>query len=325
MFSPFWFIHRQLFVTIDKPTASFTGKTVIVTGSNQGLGLEAARWITQLGATRVILACRNVDKGRTAATSIRNSTQCSPETIDVWALDMSSYASVQAFSERVKTELPRLDCLLANAGIMATKYNVTENNEETITTNIVSSFLLGFLIHPKLAETAHKFNTETHLTFPGSELYKVAKFKERKVPEGKIFATLNSKETANMSDRYNVSKLMTILLVEKMGELAPLGKSGVIINAVCPGFCYSGITREYSGFAVSMFHKMFARETEVGSRLLVDVSSASSASHGHYLPDGKIVTLVGMCKGKEGQELKARLWAELSPKLEGIHEGVTKL
>lgn len=229
------FIRRQLFLTIPKPTASFAGKTVVITGSNTGLGLEAARWITQLGATRIILACRSTDKGRAAADSIRTSTKCSLDMLEVWELDMSSYASVQAFVERAKTELSRLDAVIANAGVLTTKFKVTEDNEETITTNVVSTFLLALLLHPKLVETARKYNTETHLTFIGSELYKTAKFKECKVPEGQIFPTLNNEKKTDIADRYNVSKLITILIVEKVGQLAPLEQSGVIVNSVCPG------------------------------------------------------------------------------------------
>lgn len=68
---------------------------------------------------------------------------------------------------------------------------------------------------------------------------------------------------------------------------------------------------------------MFARDTEVGSRLLVSVACAGSESHGRYLPDGKIAQkLGGSCKGKDGEVLKERLWTELSAKLEDIKKGV---
>jgi NAD(P)-dependent dehydrogenase (short-subunit alcohol dehydrogenase family) len=75
----------------------------------------------------------------------------------VWDLDLSSYASVLAFPERFKSELPKLDVLIANAGIGTKKWRKTEDNEETITTNVVYTSLLAFLIHPKLRETASKY------------------------------------------------------------------------------------------------------------------------------------------------------------------------
>jgi len=229
------FIYRQFIYEPPVPTASFKGKTVIVTGSNVGLGLEACRWMVRLGASLVILACRNVEKGKAAAEDIQATTLCSPDILQVWHLDMSSYASVQAFSDRVKAELPRLDVLIANAGIGTMTFRMTEDNEETITTNVVSLSLLAFLLHPKLRETAVQYNTQTHITVTASELYEVAKFKEREAPDGQLFATLNDKTKAHMSDRYNVSKLLEIFVVRQMAALSPLSSSNVIVNCVAPG------------------------------------------------------------------------------------------
>lgn len=229
------FIHRQFIYEPPIPTASFKGKTVIITGSNVGLGLEACRWLVRLGASQVIIACRNIEKGKAAAKDIRATTSCSPDTLQVWHLDMSSYASVKAFADRAKAELPRLDVLLANAGLATNKFRMTEDNEEMITTNVVSLSLLALLLHPKVHETAVKYNTETHITATGSELYEVAKFKERDARDGQLFATLNDKDKANMGDRYNVSKLLLICSIKQIAALAPFDSSRVVVNCVAPG------------------------------------------------------------------------------------------
>ena len=229
------FIYRQFIYEPPVPTASFKGKTAIVTGASSGLGLEACRWMVRLGASQVILACRNVEKAKAAAKDIQATTSCSSDILQVWHLDLSSYASVQAFSDRVKAELPRVDVLIANAGLATLKFRITEDNEETITTNVVSMSLLAFLLHPKLRETAAKYNTETHFTVTGSELYEVAKFKERKAPAGELFATLNDESKASMFDRYNVSKLLAIFVVKQIAALSPTSSSGVIVNCVAPG------------------------------------------------------------------------------------------
>ena len=232
---PLAFIHRQFIYKPPAPTASFEGRTVIVTGGSGGLGLEAARWTIRLGASRVILACRNLEKGKAAAKSLQETTLCPSGTIDVWRVDLGSYASVQAFAKRVKDELPRLDVLLGNAGIWTDVFRKTEDNEESITTNVVSLALLGFLLIPKLRETAVKYNKRTHFTVTGSELYEVAKFKERKAPPGQLFETLNDKNKTVMGDRYNVSKLLVIFLVKQMAEMLPLASNNIIVNCVAPG------------------------------------------------------------------------------------------
>lgn len=120
------FIYRQFIHYPPKPTASFKGKSIIVTGANVGLGKEAVRYFVQLGASQVILACRNIEKGQAAAEEIQLSTRCSPSTLAVWKLDMSSYASVKTFAERARSELPRLDALVGNAGISTSTFRITE-------------------------------------------------------------------------------------------------------------------------------------------------------------------------------------------------------
>ena len=229
------FLRNQLFGKLPEPTASFQGRTVIVTGSNVGLGLEASRSFVRLGASRVILACRNLSKGRAAAKDICRTTGCSPDTVDVWELDMGSYASVQAFAAKVNVELPRLDALIANAGINSHAFNLVEDNEAMVTINVVSLFLLGFLLHPRLRETAAKYNTECHFTITSSDLHEIARFEEHKAPSGQIFATLNSKKKFSGMDRYPTSKLLEILMVRQIATLSSIDSSGVVVNCVSPG------------------------------------------------------------------------------------------
>jgi hypothetical protein len=70
---------------------------------------------------------------------------------------------------------------------------VAEDNEENITTNVVSLFLLGFMLHPKLRETALEYKTQTLFTITAWALHEFAEFRERNALEDQIFATLNIK------------------------------------------------------------------------------------------------------------------------------------
>ena len=77
------------------------GKTVIVTGSNSGIGKETAKDMAKRGA-KVILACRNVEKGQEAAREIIHDTN--NESVQVWKLDLTSFASVRTFADQVKLD-----------------------------------------------------------------------------------------------------------------------------------------------------------------------------------------------------------------------------
>lgn len=120
-------LYSQLFVTMPVPTQSFLGQTVIITGSNTGLGREAANHITRLGAEKVILAVRTVAKGEEAKQYIEERTG-RKGVVEVWSLDLSSYASVKAFVHRAEI-LPRLDVVLANAGVLTNTFTMVEGNE----------------------------------------------------------------------------------------------------------------------------------------------------------------------------------------------------
>jgi NAD(P)-dependent dehydrogenase (short-subunit alcohol dehydrogenase family) len=193
------FLHSQLFAKLPYPKSSFSGQTVIITGSNTGLGLEAARHIARLGASKVILACRTISKGQTAAANITSSEHLTSDRVEVWELDLSSYESVKAFGQRVQ-QLDRLDAFIQNAGILTAQYRLEEGEESTITVNVTSATLLGLLVLPKLRQSAKKYGVRGRLSFVGSDLQYIAKFKEAE-STGSLYAALTTKENVDMDDR----------------------------------------------------------------------------------------------------------------------------
>ena len=155
--SPIAFLRSQFFSIPPYPTKKYTDQTIIVTGSNAGLGLEASRHFVRLDAAKVILAVRNLEKGEAAKQSIEESTGRTG-VVEVWQLDLAHYESVKDFAKRAQG-LERLDVLVENAGIVTFNYSMTEDNESTITTNVVSPILHSLLLLPKLRETGARFNT----------------------------------------------------------------------------------------------------------------------------------------------------------------------
>ncbi|EXJ59200.1 alcohol dehydrogenase [Cladophialophora yegresii CBS 114405] len=315
------FLYSQLFVTPAYPTRSFAGETVIVTGSNTGLGKEAARHIARLGTSKLILAVRNTKAGEDAKKNIESTTGCDPSVIEVWSLDLSSYDSVKAFADRA-SKLQRIDVLLENAGIAAAKYSQAEGHERTITVNVISTFLLALLLLPKLKATARQFNTSPRLTIVSSEVHGWTKFPEGKQPTDQIFPTLDGEKTANMGERYPTSKLLEVLVVK---QLAPkLASSGVTLNILNPGLCHSELSRDGPLF-LEVLKFFLARRTEVGSRTLVASAAAGPESHGKYMHDGKVdeSALSPFVRSKDGEAASQKVWQALSDILEKISPGLT--
>ncbi|KAK3068492.1 hypothetical protein LTR53_013891 [Teratosphaeriaceae sp. CCFEE 6253] len=321
------FFYSQFFVTPPLPSTDCTGKTIIVTGANTGLGKEAARHFVQLNAERVIIACRSLEKGEGARREIESSAGRSG-VVEVWKLDLLDYDSVQQFAKRVEG-LRRVDVLLENAGISedavglgnTQKFLEVGGNESTITVNVVSTFLLALLVLPKLQETAKIHATTPNLTIVSSEVHFLspAKLNERKTPS--IFGTLNDPKQASMASRYNVSKLLEVLVCRQIAHEHPISDLNVTLNFVNPGLCRSELAREMPSALVQAFH-LLARTTEVGSRTLVHAALAGPETHGKYLADARVKPCAPLVEGPEGPETQRRVWAELRGQLEGIAPGV---
>ena len=194
----FKFLKDQLFTTLPYPQESAAGQTVIITGANVGLGFEAARHFVRLDAAKVILAVRHPEKGEAAKRSIEELEKCQ-DVVEVWSLDLCSYESVQHFAEQVQKTLPRVDILLENAGVAKYTYSMAEDDETSITVNVVSTFLLALSLLPKLQETAIRYNVKPHITIVSSNVHFFTQFPEKSSPD--IFITLADRDTANMADR----------------------------------------------------------------------------------------------------------------------------
>ena len=318
------FLHSQLFVTPRLPPGTdFSGQTIIVTGANSGLGLEAARHFASLGVSKLIIAVRNLQAGEDARQDILRTSHCAPSAIEVWELDLTSFDSVEAFAERA-SGLPRLDVLLENAGVSSMVYDIAEKFERTLTVNVISTFLLALLLLPKLKAQVKEHEITPRIVIVSSETHAWVKYTQQQ--ESDIFAALSDKSLAKMNERYMLSKLLEILVVR---QLAPrLASSGVVMNAINPGFCKSGLSRDGGFFAyfMSFMLLLLGRTTEMGSRALVAGAAAGSESHGCYMTDSQVdnSALSSYVRSAESDADGKELWRQLQTILEGISPGVTK-
>ncbi len=131
---------------------SFAGRTVIVTGANSGLGEVTARELARVGA-RVILACRNVDKGNAAAAGMTGD-------VEVRKLDLQSLDSVREFADGIAA----VDVLINNAGIMAVPHALTADGfESQIGTNHLGHFALTNRLLPMISDRVVTVSSMVHL------------------------------------------------------------------------------------------------------------------------------------------------------------------
>lgn len=280
------------------PSASFAGQTVVVTGSNVGLGLEAARHFTRLLAARVILAVRSTTKGAEAQRSIEASTG-RLGVVEVWTLDMGTFAGTLLFIERALT-LPRLDVLVLNAGVSAGAWRISPDGyEETLQINVLSTALLGLRLLPAMIRSAaaHPSSTPPHLVIISSEAHTWGSVEAQvnSWPEftgsGFFDALSDSAHSLRpLVERYALSKLFNVYMTRELARLVPVvaGAPAVVVNAVNPGLCFSDLGRE-SGWKLYLIQLAFARSTEKGSRVYLDAAAKGVESHGGYVASCAVV------------------------------------
>jgi NAD(P)-dependent dehydrogenase (short-subunit alcohol dehydrogenase family) len=134
------------------PLASMSEKICVVTGANSGIGKETALGLARMGA-RVVMVCRNAEKGKAALEEIRRESGSSQ--VDLLMADMSSQASVRAVAEQIQQKYPRLDVLVNNAGGAAPARTLSADGiEMTLATNHLGAALLTLLLLDLLKASA---------------------------------------------------------------------------------------------------------------------------------------------------------------------------
>ena len=128
-----------------------SGKIIIITGANSGIGFEAAREIVRKSA-EVIVASRDAFKAEAAILKIKD--EIPDAKLKFMELNLANLDSVRKFAEEFKSKYTRLDILLNNAGIMMVPYGKTiDGFENTVGTNHLGHFLLTGLLLDRLSTT----------------------------------------------------------------------------------------------------------------------------------------------------------------------------
>ncbi|KAF1946939.1 NAD(P)-binding protein [Clathrospora elynae] len=317
--------YTKLPLLVDSSTCS--GKTYVVTGANIGLGLETARHLVRCSASRVILAVRNIAAGEAAKADIERTTG-HKNVVEVWHLDLSSFASVKAFASKAKKEIERIDGLIENAGIWMDSWTVAEGMETTMTVNAVNTMFLGVLLMPILIESAKNFGIKPRVVFLVSALgFQTGAQKElAKGGKTRILQGLNNPKQQNMSQRYALTKLVEMYAVRAFAAAYQLEQTNVIINMVAPGICSTGLARDTrAGFraAQGVIRAVFARTAEEGSRTIMHAVVADESSHGKYLSGCKIKEswVQPWMTNAEGQRTQMQIWKELVALMEREKSG----
>ena len=292
-----------------------TGKTVIITGANSGLGFEAATALAGAGA-QVVLACRDQAKGRAAEEQIRATHPRAATAL--MPLDLSSLADIRRCADEILRAYPRIDVLMNNAGVMALPHRQTADGfEMQFGTNHLGHFALTGLLLERLRAT------------PGGRVVTVSSGAHRM---GKIrFDDPHWRSGYSKWPAYGQSKLANLLFAYELQRRLAAAGADTISVAAHPGYAATNLQAAGPRMLGSsrlerlmeVANSLFAQSAALGALPQIHAAVAPGVRGGQYIgPDGfgelwghpRVVT-----SNRRSQDVEAarRLWA-LSEEMTGV-------
>jgi NAD(P)-dependent dehydrogenase (short-subunit alcohol dehydrogenase family) len=289
-----------------------TGRVVIVTGANSGLGLVTARELARAGA-KVVIACRDTTKGDRAEAEIQ--AQVPGADLDVRALDLADLASVRGFVARLTGEHDSIDLLINNAGVMAPPRRLTVDGfESQFGTNHLGHFALTGLLLPTLMSAP-----KPRVVTLSSSAHRIGKMD---------FDDLQGERHYNNWRAYGQSKLSNLLFCFELARRATAAGTGLLSVAAHPGYAatnlqFAGPSAFYEKAIMAVTNRVLAQSADMGALPTLYGATVADLPSGTFVgPEGfleqrghpHIVTAISRAYNESDWR---RLW-EISEEMTGV-------
>jgi NAD(P)-dependent dehydrogenase (short-subunit alcohol dehydrogenase family) len=293
-----------------------TGRIVLVTGANSGLGLRTAEALAAKGAS-VLMGCRDATRGEAARSEVAaGATGRAPEVVP---LDLADLGSVRDAAQSVADTVERLDVLVNNAGVMAMPLRHTADGFELqFGTNHLGHYALTGLLLPALrrAEGPRVVTVSSNLHRMGRNDWSDPNW------EGRRYLRWPA---------YGQSKLANLLFTRELARRAHEAGSSLVAVAAHPG---NSATHLVAASTDASGYRLVGQVMNLGNRLIAQPDSAGALPQlyaatmpdvipGEYFgPDGLFQlrghpTRVGSSAAARDDEAARRLW-QLSEELTGV-------
>jgi NAD(P)-dependent dehydrogenase (short-subunit alcohol dehydrogenase family) len=240
-------------------------KTIIVTGSNSGIGKEAAHILAKSGH-RLLMLCRDSEKSRQAHQEIVS--QSGNENVFLIPVDLADPGSMRAAVAQIKQEYTVIDVLVNNAGTYKVKRQETPRGVEmTLAVNFLAPFMLSQMLLENLQASGNG-----RIINMVSELYK----------SGSIdFDNLMLEKGYKAGDAYANAKLATVLYTAELANRVK--NTGLAVNAMHPGVLATDVFRDYPALLAKMINLFLEKPHKGGERIAyLAVSDEVQAVSGKY-------------------------------------------
>ena len=251
--------------TIDN-IADQAGKTILITGGNSGIGLEAAR-VLSLKNAEVILTARSEEKGSKAVESIKSKYPTAK--VSWMILDLADLDSVRAFSKDFHAKYTKLDVLINNAGVMypASREVTKQNFELQFGTNHLGHFALTALLLDLLKAT------------PGSRVTTQSSIAHTMLNKLDL-QDLNWEKSYSRTKAYSQSKLANLLFTYELDRQLKKHGLNVIATAAHPGVTNTNLFKT-SGF--DSITKLITQRVELGALPILRAATEPNLKGAEYV------------------------------------------
>jgi NAD(P)-dependent dehydrogenase (short-subunit alcohol dehydrogenase family) len=245
-----------------------TGKNILVTGANSGIGYFAALALAKAGAD-VIVAGRNAERVEKAVSDIR--AEDIEGTVETAIVDLASLASVRSFASKFLANHAKLDILINNAGVMMPPASKSEDGfESQFGVNFVGHFALTGLLYETLRNTPEsRVVTLSSIAHRGAHI---------------DFDNLKLEKPYDPRREYYQSKLANIMFTLELGRRVEAKGHSVLSVGCHPGFTTTELQRHVDP---AMLQGLTFMETWQGSLPTLMAATAETVDQGAYFgPDG---------------------------------------
>ena len=274
-----------------------SGRTVVVTGANSGIGLVTARELAARGA-RVVLACRDVAKGEAVAP---------PGDVEVRRLDLADLASVRSFADRFTGEV---HVLVNNAGVMAIPHRRTADGfEMQFGTNHLGHFALTGLLLDRVRD---------RVVTVSSTMHRVGRI---------VLDDLNWERRRYLRwAAYGQSKLANLLFTYELNRRLTGSGSPVRACAAHPGYASTSLqshTESVLDHVMALGNRLAAQPAAMGALPTLYAATVAGLPGGSYVGPGGFLEqrghpkVVGTTRSARDAEVARALW-ERSAQLTGV-------
>jgi len=216
------------------PTINPTTKIVLVTGANQGIGLEVVRQLSVMKDHHILLGSRNAQKGADAAASLqKDAPEGTTLPITPITIDVTSDDSISAAASKVKAEFGRLDVLINNAGISSEDESTNATPRE-VWNSVFNTNVFGAQIVTEAFITLLSLSSSPRIVYVSSNL-------------GSIGWLLNPKNeyAGTLLPAYRSSKAALNMIAAYYAN--SYREKGWKVNTVCPGYTATNLNA-FAGF-----------------------------------------------------------------------------